>query len=143
MTTKPRDDGPIPPIPPVGPPQKIETFLTALKVFAITDIGYALKYAWNVNQSFTDFHMSTSLDHWSYMLKVSVNGFVYGLIPGGIVAMIVLLAAWAGPELWTWLGPIVVAAYKNSMNAIRGFARAFRGQADPSDKSDKETGKNG
>ena len=135
-------DGPIPPVPPVGPPQKIETLKTAIKVFLITAIGFAFKFAWSANAHFTDLDKITDLSHWTTMLKVTFNGFVYGLIPGGVLGCLVLLAAWAGPELWSWLGPIILVAAQKTMNFVRGFSRAFRGMPDK-DPHDKDTEKNG
>ncbi len=144
-STKERHTDPTPlPVPP-GPPPKIKTLLDALKAFLIADFGYALKHAWNANQHFTDFAQVSTLDHWSAMAQVTFNGFVYGLIPGVVLGLVVLLTAWAGPELWAYVGPILVIAAQKTMNFVRGFSLAVRGKRDTSsnDATDKGSETNG
>lgn len=126
-----RDDptggSPLPPVPPVGPPQKVNNLITGVKVFLIAAIGLALKYAWSASAHFSDFNKLHDLSGWNDQLSVTFHGFVYGLIPGTVLGLLVLLAAFAGPELWSWLGPVILVAATRSMNFLRGMSRAFRG----------------
>ncbi|HEY9757884.1 MAG TPA: hypothetical protein V6C97_22140 [Oculatellaceae cyanobacterium] len=132
-------DNPVPPIPPIGPPKKITNLWTGLLVFGITVIGIGLRYAWDTFRHFTDFNQYSTLDHWTALVKVTFNGFLYGLIPGFILALFVVLAAAGGPEIWGYLGPIIMAAAKNTMNFVRGMSLAFRGRPlEPKDEKDSK-----
>jgi hypothetical protein len=133
-------DGPLPPVPPVGPVNKLGNIGNAIKVFLITTIGLALKYAWSTNAHFTNWDNFSNLGSWIGLAKVTFNGFVYGLIPGAVLGLIVLLAALAGPELWAWLGPVILVAATKTMNFIRGVSRSVRGLPDHPEKSEDHKG---
>jgi hypothetical protein len=135
---RPGDD-PVPPIPIPPSPPKITNFWTGVLVFFITEAGMGLRYAYSTFGHFADFNQYLTLDHWPELLKISFNGFLYGLIPGFIVACSVVLAAAGGPELWSYVGPIIMAAAKSTMNFVRGVSRAVRGMPlEPHEKDDKQ-----
>jgi hypothetical protein len=115
-------------MPPINPPQKLKDLQTALMIFGFTVVGIGLRYAWDAFRHFNDYNQLTTLDHWTTLVRLSFNGFIYGLIPGTVVGLFIVLAAAAGPEVWGWIGPIIVAAAKNTVNFVRGMSRAFRAQ---------------
>jgi hypothetical protein len=125
--TENQTSGPLPPVPPVGPVKKVGNIANAIKVFLVTTVGMALKYAWSANAHFTNWDDFSNLGNWTHLAQVTFNAFVYGLISGSVLGLIVLLAAIAGPELWSWIGPIVLAAATTTMKVIRGISLSFRG----------------
>ncbi len=56
-------------------------------------------------------------------------GLVFGAIQGALRAVQILLAIWAGPSIWGYLGPILASAAILTTNAAASFVRIFRGPA--------------
>jgi hypothetical protein len=135
-------DGPLPPIPPVGPPtSKISSFWMGIKVLFATAAVLALKTAYQVCSHYMTWDTFTNLSGWTKLAKLTINGFVYGLIPGLAFGLLTIAVALAGPQFWSVIGPIVIAAAAKTMNIIRGMSLAFRGlPAQPDQPEDgKET----
>jgi hypothetical protein len=139
-----QSDSPIPPIPPIGPPSgKLKGFWASITVLFASAGVFALKTAYQVCSHFMTWDNFTDLSAWTKIAKLTFNGFVYGLIPGSVFGLLTIAIALAGPQLWGYLGPIILAAAARTMSFIRGMSLAVRGLPAPPQTRDDGKEDNG
>jgi hypothetical protein len=140
----PPHDGPLPPVPPIGPPtKKITGFWAAITVLLASATILALKTSYQVCAHYMTWDVFTSLSAWTKLVKLTFNGFVYGLIPGTAFGLLTIAIACAGPSVWTYVGPILVTAAANTMRFVRGMSLAFRGKPASPETPDNNGENNG
>ena len=143
-TPTPPHDGPIPPVPPIGPPtKKITGFWAAITVLLASATVLALKTAYQVSAHFMTWDVFTNLTQFTKLAKLTFNGFIYGLIPGSAFGLLTIVVACTGPSVWSYVGPILVAAAANTMRFVRGMSLAFRGKPAPPETPDNNGENNG
>jgi hypothetical protein len=106
----------------------------AIKVLLATAAVIALKTAYQACSHYMTWDTFTSLNGWTKLASLTFNGFVYGLIPGFAFGLLTIAVALAGPQVWSVIGPIVIAAAVRTMSIVRGMSLAFRGLPAHSDK---------
>ena len=61
------------------------------------------------------------------VLMAVAMGTIFGAIQGVLRAAQILVAVWAGPSVWGYLGPILASASAAIANTAAAVARVFRG----------------
>jgi hypothetical protein len=103
------------------------TFWQAAKIFVIVVIFLAAQQGM---QAFTNTFDWTKLLDAGEVMKVLLAvgmGIVFGAIQGALRAVQLLMAVWAGPSVWGYLGPILATAAAMVNNAAVAAVKVFRG----------------
>ncbi len=112
-------------IPPA--PFNWSTIWQALKIFIVVVVFIAAQQGM---QAFTNTFDWTKLMEAGEVARVFmaiVMGIVFGAMQGTLRAVQILLAIWAGPSVWGYLGPILAGAAALVTNAAAAVVRVFRG----------------
>ena len=101
----------------------------ALKIFAVVVLFMAAQQG---TQAFAKTFEWSNLVTAGEILKVFqaiLMGCVFGAMDGVMRAVQILVAVWAGPTVWGYLGPVLGSAATLTANAAGSVVRALRGNS--------------
>lgn len=130
--------GPLPPGPPGPlPPVELKTVWDLAKIVLFVVVWYISVDANRALQAAVDYtrvaQTAIPMD-WpifgnSILPQVTWEGAKIGLLQGLIVAVQALVTVWAGPTLFTYLGPVLTSAFMVPIKLVAEFRRAWKGAA--------------
>jgi hypothetical protein len=116
-------DSPVP-----SPSFTLERLREVVKTFIIILVFNALQGASHAYNTVIDWTKLFDKTQFHHLLVGSKQGFLFGLIPGLVMAGEVLLVIWSGPTLWKYLGPILQSSLSAMNTLATRMVNLFRRQ---------------
>lgn len=129
----------MPPIPPTPiPPIKLNTIWDVCKVIIFVMVWYITTDANRALVAAVDYmKLVEPLGHGIAILpQASWLGAQVGFIQGAIMAAQTLVTIWAGPTVFTYLGPVLMSAFRAPINLVLEFRRAWNAKPRKKDGDD-------